>query len=146
MSYTKTIYHNKTSLDKISLEIELQKYISTNYDFCPKIIEVIHHNNRTDITMEAVNGLCLAKIYSDNPIDIPSFVWKQIHKIISSLFYNDGIEYIDISSYNFMMVKDKVYIIDFGHAYWCDESKIIKNWFLHDFIEDELNEFNPDFF
>lgn len=146
MQHTKTIFHNKTPLNKILLEIELQKYVSENYDFCPKILSVEHFEDKTNITMEKLQGLSLAEKYSDNPSDIPSFVWTQIHYIISSLFYNEGIEYIDISSYNFMIVKDKVYIIDFGHAYWCNENKQIKNWFLKDFIEDEINEFNPDFF
>jgi len=145
MEYTKTIYKD-TPLKKILLEIELQKYVSTNYDFCPKIIKVINHDDRTDIIMEKINGICIFEKYGDNPLDIPIFIWNQIHKIISLLFYNDGIEYIDISSYNFILEDDKIYIIDFGHAYWCSPNKEIQNWFLCKFIEDELNLFNPDFF
>ena len=145
MEYTKTIYYKKTPLNKILLEIELQKYVSTNYDFCPKIIKVNYYNDRIDIIMEKINGLCIFEKYGDNPLDIPIFIWNQIHKIITSLFYNDGIEYIDISSYNFIIDNDKIYIIDFGHAYWCNPDKEIKNWFLSQFIEDKINIFNPDF-
>ena len=145
MEYTKTIFYENTPLNKILLEIELQKYVSTNYDFCPKIIQVNYHNDRIDIIMEKINGVSIFKKYGDNPNDIPIFIWNQIHKIISSLFYNDGIEYIDISSYNFILLSNKIYIIDFGDAYWCNPDRTIKNWFLHEFIEDEINLFNPDF-
>lgn len=54
-------------------------------------------------------------------------------------------EYIDISPYNFIIKNNKVYIIDFGHAYWCNKDCKIKNWFLHDFIVDEYNGYNSDF-
>ena len=41
-------------------------------------------------------------------------------------------------------INDKLWIIDFGHAYYVNESKQM-NWFLSEFIFDELNDFNPDF-
>jgi len=73
---------------------------------------------------------------------IPSSYWKQIHQIIHNLYYND-IHYLDITAYNFMLVKennkDKIFIVDFG-----DARDIKINWFLKDFI-DGLNEWNPDF-
>ncbi len=145
MSFTKSILHKETTLVKIEREIELQRYVSLKYDFCPKIIDVIYHEDKTDIVMEKVLGERLADIYSDNPKDIPVEVWTAMRKIISDLFYQDGIEYIDITSYNFMISDGKVWIIDFGHAYWCNKDGIIKNWFLRDFLEDGVNDFNPDF-
>ena len=42
-------------------------------------------------------------------------VFKQIQDIILYL-YTAGIEYPDITGYNFIEYNDKIWIIDFGHA------------------------------
>lgn len=147
MSFIKTISHLNTTIEKINLEIELQTYISNKYDFCPKILNYKHNTNNTVIIMEDLNEKCIADKYSDDPNEIPDFIWNQIRQIISILLYEEGIEYIDITPYNFIEINEKVYIIDFGHAYWIDDSKIIKNWFLKEFFKDdnEVKTFNPDF-
>ena len=95
--------------------------------------------------MTKIDGKTLFEKYSDNVKDIPQNIWQQIRHIISTLFYEEGIEYIDISPYNFIINNNKVYIIDFGHAYWCNKDCKIKNWFLQDFLVYEINDFNPDF-
>ena len=106
---------------------------------CPKIIDYYTENNQIIFIMELLDGCSLYELYGDNPKNIPSKIWKEIHNIIFKLYYHD-IHYHDITSYNFMLVKDKVYIIDFGDA---EENKV--NWFLKDF-NDGLCEWNPDFF
>ena len=131
---------------KNNLEIELQKYVSEKYSFCPKIISCIYYDNYIEVTMEKINGLTLFEKYSDQAIDIPEIIWTQIRNIVSKLFYEDGIEYIDISPYNFIIKEEKVYIIDFGHAYWCNKDCKIKNWFLKKFLLENVNEFNSDFY
>ena len=95
--------------------------------------------------MDKINGETLFKKYSDEALDIPYDIWKQIRHIISTLFYEEGIEYIDISPYNFIVKNNKVYIIDFGHAYWCNQDCKINNWFLKEFLMNEINDFNADF-
>jgi RIO-like serine/threonine protein kinase len=95
--------------------------------------------------MENIDGKTLCQLYSDEPENVPIEIWNKIRVIINTLFYEDGIEYIDISPYNFIVKNDKVYIIDFGHAYWCNKDKQLSNWFLKDFIINEENTFNPDF-
>ena len=144
-TYTKTISHDNMPLNKIELEIELQEYVSSKYDFCPKILEYIHYSSYSKIIMENINSKCIANKYSEDPDDIPEFIWEQIRNIITKLFYEEGIEYIDVTPYNFIEHNGKVYIIDFGHAYWCSPDKVIKNWFLEDFLLNEHNFFNPDF-
>jgi len=105
---------------------------------CPKIIDFFLEDDYYILIMELLPGKSLADIYGDNPKDIPKDYWKQIHQIIYNLYYND-IHYRDITSYNFMLVKDKIYIIDFGDAEY-----VKVNWFLKDFL-DGSNSWNPDY-
>ena len=119
------------------LEAELQEIAST-YGFAPKI----HRIDGNVVQMDAVGGLCLADQYSDDPKKIPKRIWQEIHRILSILFEREGIEYIDITSYNFIEdTEGKIWIIDFGHAYY---TKGEVNWFLKEFLDGEFG-WNPDF-
>jgi tRNA A-37 threonylcarbamoyl transferase component Bud32 len=147
----KNIYRNKNYFAKVFSRDQFdaaenehkihQKAIELKIP-CPKIIDFFVENGKYILIMELLNGKSLADIYGDDPKKIPSSYWKQIHQIIHNLYYND-IHYLDITSYNFMLVKennkDKIFIIDFG-----DARNIKINWFLKDFM-DGLNEWNPDF-
>ena len=145
--YIKTIKaDNKRDIER---EYELQK-IASNYGFCPKVYELDLKYNEDEkkwtgvIKMEHLNALCLADVYSDDPKKIPKNVWDQIRTILETLLHEEGIEYIDITSYNFIEKNGKVYIIDFGHAkYYKTENGL--NWFLSDFLDGE-NNWNPDFY
>lgn len=138
--------------DSIELEIKLQK-ISSSYGFTPKIISTWINDGVYYIEMEKIDTMCLADKYGETPEDIPKKYWYQIKLIINLLFYREGIEYIDITPYNFIEKNDKIYLIDFGHAYLSDKTSVPvpvpvqpQNWFLKDFLENkELMEFNPDF-
>jgi serine/threonine-protein kinase RIO1 len=91
-------------------------------------------------------GQCLAALYSDDPKKIPKAFWQQIRHILEVLYEVEGIEYIDITSYNFTEKNGKIYIIDFGDAHYTKKSRGEKpaNWFLRDFLEGAY-EWNPDF-
>ena len=133
----------------IDREIEIQK-IASNYGFAPKIIDYKLTYNKEDkkyvgnITMEHLNEMCIADKYSDDPAKIPKVIWDQIRAILKILYHEEGIEYIDITPYNFIEKDEKVYIIDFGHASYY-KSKEMMNWFVKQFLEDGTNEWNPDF-
>jgi len=140
--YTKTIlYTDKITKEDIENEIELQT-ISSTYGFSPKIINYTFDEMGCIILMENLNELCIADKYGDLPHHITKYIWKKIHDIIKILYEQQGIEYIDITPYNFIEKEGKVYIIDFGHARYKQDKM---NWFLEEFINDELNEWNPDF-
>lgn len=147
LSDTKPIYRtknyfikffNKNELSKATNEYELHKKAFELGIPCPKIIDFFEEDDCHILIMELLQGKSLADIYGDNPKNIPKEYWKQIHNIIYELYYHD-IHYRDITSYNFMLIKDKIYIIDFGDAQF-----IKVNWFLKDFI-DGLNSWNPDY-
>jgi len=124
------------------LEIELQT-IASKYGFAPRILTI----NGNEVTMEKINGPCLADLYTDDPTMIPDWIWKEIRRILRVLLEREGIEYIDITSYNFIQESDtnKIWIIDFGHAHYTKvkEGNPI-NWFLQDIL-DGVRDWNPDF-
>lgn len=140
--YTKIINYDDANQGKISLEVELQK-IAAKYDFAPKVYDINYYDGHAIFSMENLNEMCLADKYGENPEDIPKKYWDQIRNILSTLLDEEGIVYIDITPYNFIEKNDKVYIIDFGHAYYHHSSKKL-NWFLQDVL-DGHNGWNPDF-
>lgn len=133
-------------ISSIGHEIMLQK-ISSSYGFTPKILSTHCDDKYYYIEMENLNSMCIADKYGEEPYDIPKELWKQIKNIIQILYEKEGIEYIDITPYNFIEKNNKVYLIDFGHAYLTDKTlNEPKNWFLKDFLSNKkLMEFNPDF-
>jgi tRNA A-37 threonylcarbamoyl transferase component Bud32 len=140
--YLKILPYENVSQGKIGLEAELQRK-AYNFVPTPKVIDLVYNDNEGIIAMEKIPGMCLADIYGEDPYEIPEHVWQQIHDIIYTLYNDAGIEYIDITPYNFIEVNDKVYIIDFGHAYYKNDYTET-NWFLAGFLHG-LNEWNPDF-
>lgn len=78
--------------------------------------------------------------------NVPEYVWEQVHQIVWDLFYIANIEYIDITSYNFLEDEDgKVWCVDYEHATQ-RKSDTPRNWFLAQFLEDpDMREWNPDF-
>ena len=133
---------------KISREIEMQE-ISANYGFSPKIIKSTITFNKEDgkyignITMEHIKEMCIADKYGEDPKNVPKLIWDQIRTIIKILYYQEGIEYIDITGYNFIEKNNKVYIIDFGDAIYTKTYNEM-NWFLSNFLSG-YNGWNPDF-
>jgi hypothetical protein len=86
----------------------------------------------------------LYTLYGDDPADIPDWIWEQIRLIIQILYDEEGIEYVDITPYNFMESNRKIYILDFGDARYIPETDEPINWFLEEFLEG-TNSWNPDF-
>jgi len=140
--FIKTILYDNVSQGKISLEAELQR-IASKYKFCPEIYDVAYSTDKAFITMENLNEMCIADKYGEDPSKLPETYWNQIREILKTLLYEEGIEYIDITPYNFIEKEDKIYIIDFGHAYYTNKKKNI-NWFLQELL-DGSNSWNPDF-
>jgi len=99
------------------------------------------------IVMEKINGMSVADMYGENPLDIPVNIFENIRQILYIL-KEHKLDYIDITGYNFLIDdKEKLYIIDFEHC--IDREVHIKNndgksWFLNEFLSG-VNIWNPDF-
>ena len=117
-------------------EIELQ-IIASEYEFAPKIYEVLELDNYLIVCMERLDGISLDKKYGTNAGRVPHYVWQQI-KTILRILYKETIEYVEIIPHNFIEGYDgKVYIINFGEAYYTTEdgSNVPMNRFLRNFLE-----------
>jgi tRNA A-37 threonylcarbamoyl transferase component Bud32 len=122
----------------IENEVELQK-VAIMYGYSPQIIAVTDD----EIFMEDLEAPCLADIYGDEAAAIPEWIWDSIRTMLHSLYTYEGIEYTDITGYNFIEKDEKIYLIDFGHARYKSRDKPM-NWFLREFLDGE-NAWNPDF-
>ena len=117
-------------------EATLQR-ISAEYGFSPKVLCV----EDDVIMMEDLEADTLYDIYGDEPSDVPDWIWDEIRTMVSTLYEEEGIEYVDITPYNFIEKDNRIYMIDFGDAkYTAGEP----NWFLGEFLEGSDN-WNPDF-
>lgn len=90
--------------------------------------------------MQRIRGVSVADFYGDNPV--PQHVWNQIHSILQTL-WNNGIEYVDITPYNFLLEPEtgKVWVVDFGHA-----RRVRMNWFLQEVLNGRQRQtWTPDF-
>jgi len=117
--------------------------IAADLGISPKIQEVVKESDVWIVTMDDLNSdNTLSNIYGEDPNKIPEWIWTEIRYILNMLL-DYGIEYVDITPYNFMEVEDKIFVIDFGDAAYVEEAAPT-NWFLKEFL-DGHNGWNPDF-
>jgi tRNA A-37 threonylcarbamoyl transferase component Bud32 len=93
--------------------------------------------------MEDLKSDCLANVYGEDPADIPEWIWDELRLMITTLFEQEGIEYLDITPYNCIEKDGKVYLIDFGDAKYTSANEEV-DWFLLEFMFGE-NSWNPDY-
>ena len=134
--------------DSSALEIELQM-IAARHGLAPHIISVFQERTQTVVRMQDVDAPCLADLYGENPQEIPLTIWKQIYRIVTLLFDHEGIEYVDLTPYNFLERPDgRIVCIDFSRAFYTTAGNEgpPTNWFLAEFINEENGAFtwNPD--
>jgi tRNA A-37 threonylcarbamoyl transferase component Bud32 len=129
---------------KAENEVELQQ-VAFKHGFTPRIYEVIKEPKYWTVLMEDLGEEnTLEQIYGDDARNIPDYIWEQIVHILRTLLEEEGIEYVDITPYNFIEKFGKVYVIDFGDAKYTDEN-IPVNEFLQEFLDSEGYTWNPDF-
>ena len=141
MYIKRIIFSDKRDRKAAELEIQLQKDAAA-FGFCPPILDVKFTDSDCTISMHKIETMCLADMYGDKETDLPNHLWAEIHTIVNTLYEEAGIEYIDITPYNFIEHKNKVYIIDFGDAYYKGTKP--RNWFHKDFLNIPYG-WNPDF-
>ena len=123
-----------------SNEYRLHKKAYDNGINVPKIIE--YDKDKKVMKMEKVDSMNIADMYGDNFDNLPENIVIDIREILDSL-YSINIEYVDITGYNFIEYKGKVWIIDFGHSKGI--FKRDRNKFVNNFINGIENRWNPEF-
>ena len=120
-------------------EYDMHKYV---YDLhivnIPKIIS--YDKNTQKLTMQLIPSCSISDYYGESAGMISPRVFKKIQHIIK-LLVDYGIEYPDITGYNFIEHRSKMWIIDFEHA---TKNTNITNPFIHKFING-FNEWNIEF-
>jgi len=123
-------------------EYTMHKYIyELNILNVPKIISYDYHNKI--LTMEKVENMNISDFYGEEIYQVPSDVIQKIRVIIKRLLDN-GIEYPDITGYNFIEGFGEIWIIDFEHAKFTNSNKNKNYEFIINFING-LNTWNPEF-
>ena len=92
--------------------------IAATYGISPNIVST---DCSTYIKMVHLNEPCIADKYGENLDDIPEDIQEQIIEILWALYHECGIEYLDVTPYNFIEKKCRVYVVDFGDAKERDE-------------------------
>ena len=123
-------------------EVCFQK-IAAELGISPEIHDIVKGSDIWIVTMDDLNSdNTLSNIYGEDSNKIPDWIWTEIRYILNTLV-DYGIEYVDITPYNFMEVDDKIFVIDFGDANYI-RKEVPMNWFLKEFL-DGYNGWNPDF-
>jgi len=98
--------------------------------------------NQNSIVMENLHEKCIADKYGDSIEDVPLWIRETILDILYSL-YSNGIEYIDVTPYNFVEKDGVVWILDFGHAREVGDE--IEPYLDEVFASWNLSKWNPEF-
>ena len=82
----------------------------------PKVIDFKQTEGRYgNLIMEKIPQMNISDMYGDSLKHIPNYLVEECRNIISIL-YKNHIEYPDITGYNFIEHKNKVWLVDFEHA------------------------------
>jgi len=131
-------------------DVQMHEYIMHKYIYeleivnVPKIISYDYHNKI--MIMENIKGISISDYYGEEDYNVDESIYKRIHKIIKRL-YDNGIEYPDITGYNFIETNNGIWIIDFEHARFIDTNKKDDDKhtiFIKQFING-FNGWNPEF-
>lgn len=133
--YRKEFTH--TPAKEIAREVRLQQ-TSAALGLSPAVLKT---DNKTFIEMEMVDDMALAYKYGYDVDELPNNVRQQVYDLVFTL-YQHGIQYVDITPYNFIEHDGKVWIIDFGHA---SNRKRLVPYLRRLFNEGYLHEWNADF-
>lgn len=136
-SNSDTMFYKK---EKVSYhEYFMHKHI---YDLgiinVPKIID--YNEESQVLTLEKINNMNISDCYGETPKKIGKELMEIVRGIIKTL-YDNNIIYPDITGYNFIEYENKLWIIDFEHAYFKTNKK---NVFVEKFLKG-LNKWNPLF-
>lgn len=104
----------------------------------PKIHE--YNGELKTMSMLKIPQMCLADMYGERKEDLPPDLWEIMREIMVKL-REIGINYPDITPYNFIKCGNKVWIIDYGHATIRDGKT---DAFMLKFING-YNGWNPEF-
>ena len=118
-------------------EYDVHKYVYNLKLEKVNVPKIISYDKQKEImVMHKINAMNLSDMFGEKSSDIDEYYFDEIRTIIKTLSDN-GIEYPDITGYNFLEHDNKIWIIDFEHAH-------IRDTFVDKFIQGR-NKWNPRF-
>lgn len=101
---------------------------------------VLNTDQQTFIEMEH-SGPTISEAFGEHIDDLPNEIRQSMYDILSTLWQH-GIQYRDVTPYNFTYKDGRVWVIDFGHA---NEYKRLNGYLRNIFNQGWLVNWNPDF-
>ena len=138
--YNQTYTKNNVDNHEFNMQLRAQSLLEN----VPKIIT--YDPEQRVMVMEKIPQMNIADMYGEDVTEIDPYIWESINNSVRILHTN-GIEYSDITGYNFIEYDGLIWMIDFGHAQNIED--IIKNkkkqsQFVIDFMNGSYD-WNPDF-
>ena len=120
-------------------EYEIHKYVyELDILLTPK--PILYDAEKRILVLEHIPGMSVSDMFGENPEWVEDEVFDRARYMVK-LLADQGIEYRDITGYNFMLDNDgNLWIIDFEHAL----KKDISDEFVCKFL-DGLKSWNPEF-
>jgi tRNA A-37 threonylcarbamoyl transferase component Bud32 len=120
-------------------EYEIHKYVyELDILLTPK--PILYDAEKRILVLEHISGMSVSDMFGENPEWVEDEVFDRARYMVK-LLADNGIEYRDITGYNFMLDNDgNLWIIDFEHAL----KKDISDEFVCKFL-DGLKSWNPEF-
>jgi tRNA A-37 threonylcarbamoyl transferase component Bud32 len=94
------------------------------------------------LSMQRIPNMSVADYYGEEFDSLPEHVQEGMRNCISTLYFN-GVEYPDITGYNFIEWNEKIWIVDFEHASY-KENRSEYDPFILNFIKG-YNGWNPEY-
>ena len=143
---TEEEFENTMCFKKINVEENEYKMHQIIYNLdiinVPKIYK--YDKETKTMIMEKIHNMNISDQYGEDAANVPKKVFKIMQEIIKKLYYS-GIEYPDITGYNFIFHKNKMYLIDFEHSnFFTNETMHQIDPFVIKFIKGAC-EWNPKY-
>jgi tRNA A-37 threonylcarbamoyl transferase component Bud32 len=94
------------------------------------------------MNMQKIPSMCVADTYGESIEGVPNDVLYKIRENVQAL-YTYGVEYIDITGYNFIEYQGHIWTIDFEHASF-NQDRLNYDPFILSFLKGK-NEWNKEF-
>jgi len=138
MTYIKRF--GETAAREVRREANMLK-ASAELGLSPAVIDT---DNRTYIEMVDLEEMCIADKYGEDIENVPEEIQEDIYSILMTLYRVAGIEYCDVTPYNFIEKDGVVYVIDFGHARYVNEYELTDEYLI-DVLCSGVLRWNPEF-
>jgi tRNA A-37 threonylcarbamoyl transferase component Bud32 len=127
--------------------VKYHEYAMHRFVYGINIVNVpaIYNYNRVSgvLEMQKIPNMSIADYYGEEFSAVPVHIITKIREIIKILYIN-GIEYPDITGYNFIEWGGDIWIIDFEHSEYIGKGYTPQDPFVLDFINGREG-WNPSF-